>query len=179
MFDFYYKAIQKRLSEKVSELELVDYWLGETLDNEGNLLYTTPVALIEFLPIDWQSNSSIKVQYGTLYFRVHLINETRYDDDRRITDDVLGHHRLERDIYKALDNFGCKVGYIPEFANSAIKDITLINDITRTRSEPDHALSPYLHSIQTFNTQVQDVSANKEFTAVQNVSLMEMVTLPK
>ncbi len=169
MFNYYYEGLAKRLAAVAIDDLAIDYYLGEAMFNEeDNLLYTTPIALIEFMPIDWATKGVSRIQQSTITFRVHLINETRYDDHNRISDDAIKHFQQESEIFDALHGWSCKLAYLDTFTNAPqdIKDVFLLNQITRIRTEPDHNLSPYIRSIQTFQCIVIDTTIIRDCVKV-------------
>jgi hypothetical protein len=62
---------------------LVDEFMGQYEDEEGNPLWTAPAALIELQDIEWQDETNARIQKGFCRFRVHFVDDTGYDDKQR------------------------------------------------------------------------------------------------
>lgn len=162
-----YQAFKKRLGEEITALNWIDWYLAQ-YDMEGQqALWTTPAAFVEFLPINWQMLTN-GVQASNIMLQVHLVNESHYDDDKRMTDDQVDHLGMENEVYLALQNWRCMLSYLDEYAALAgtPDDRVLVETVVRSRTYPDHLMSRVLVSVQEFTTRIYDYSATPQWGSV-------------
>jgi len=162
-----YQALKKRISEEIPAITWIDWYLAQ-YDQEGEqAMWTTPAAFIEFLPLDWQSLGS-GVQASNVMLQVHLVNETHYDDEKRMLDATINHLGQAQDIYKALHNWRCMLSYVDEYAALAgtENDRVLLESMVRVRTYPDHNMSRMLVAVQEFTMRIYDYDAQIQWQEV-------------
>ena len=160
MFKDVYTAIKQRLNDISDWKNDLDWYLHQYDQDGEEVLYTTPAIYIEFGPVEWNTYPDNR-QRGVMEFRIHLVNESDYDNDQRVLDPAINHLGQEAEIFRGLQGWGCKLSYIPEYSalSGTDNDVVLLNDVVRIRTEPDHELSNLLISIQTFQCNVYDYNA--------------------
>jgi hypothetical protein len=170
MLALVYQALKKRLAA-ATEPAYIDWYMGQYLEPEaeegGQLLWQTPAQFVEFQPVDWQTLGN-GAQAANVRFNVHLVNDTYFDDDRRVTDATLGHLVQEASVYAALQNWRCLLSYVPglEALEDTPNDRVLIESIVRERTDPDHNLNRQIVSVQGFACRVYDYGAVKNWVEV-------------
>ncbi len=170
MIHLAYSAIKKRLIEKVNP-KYVDFYYGqyleEDMDETAPILWQTPAHFIEFAPIRWKTLGG-NIQSSAIEFNHHLVNESYYDDDKRVLDSALGHLTQESQVFQALMNWRCMLSYVPgyEGLTDTADDRVLLESIVRTASEPDHTLRRQLVAVQQFTCTIYDYSATKQWTSI-------------
>lgn len=162
-----YQAFKQRLSSEITELNWVDWYLNQYAQEGEQSMWTTPAAFVEFMPIDWQMLSN-GVQSSNVMFQIHLVNESQYDDDQRMTDVQINHLGMERDVYLSMQNWRCMISYLPRYADLADTpaDRVLIESTVRVRTYPDHEMNRMLVSVQEFITRIYDYSAQPQWQSV-------------
>jgi hypothetical protein len=129
---------------------LVDEYMGQYEDEEGNPLWTAPAALIELQDIDWDDEQNARIQTGTCRFRVHFVDDTGYDDKQRRLNThnqnmALGVNALRFNRFKFSD-FGVAL------------DEYFTNGIKRKRTEFVSRLAETVVTIVDFECEVADFS---------------------
>lgn len=162
MLEHIYTALKDRL-ETVANIDEVDYYLGQYLQQEGgNRLYSDQALFIELLPIEWQSQRG-NTQKAVLSFRVHTVSACLYDnEDRLVGTGVYNHMELVTEVFKTLQNF--RVVQNPS-------GNVLLESIVRTLTEPNHDLDVVMVTVQEFDCTIFDYSAIAQTTKVNNVDL--------
>ena len=170
MLNFVYSAIKKRLAEKVNPA-YVDWYYGQYLEDDmedgGQVLWQTPALFVEFFPTEWQTMGG-NIQAANQKVGIHLVDESFYDDDRRITDSALHHLGRASNVFKALMNFRCNLSYVPGFEALAgtADDRVLMESMVRKVSEPDHNMRRQLVNVQGFETRIYYYSATPQWDTV-------------
>jgi hypothetical protein len=167
MLKLVYMAVKKRLGARLLDVRWIDWYLNQYAQEGEQSLWTTPALFIEFPPLDWRKlGNGVQVSDATML--VHLVNETHYDDDKRIIADVPGHLEEEAEVYAALEGFRCKLSYLDEYASLAgqPEDRVLMETTVRLRTYPDHDMSRLLVSVQEFTTRIYDYGATPEWQQV-------------
>lgn len=148
----FYQAIEKRIIDSIPAIKLVDWYMEQYTDGDDELVWQTPCVFIEFSAVDWTTGGNGATQWGDLTFTLHLVTESAYEDKRRHT---LGEHfGLDAQLFKAFQNWGCSHRYI-----DIDVDIILLNNIVRVRSEPQHILSEFVVTKQTFSCEAYALDA--------------------
>lgn len=171
----YYQIIKQRLATITNpRLKEIDWYYGQFLQNEENILYVDGGAYIEFEPIQW-AQMGRNMQQATLGFNIHLVQEALYDNDERILNASLGHLQLVGEIYAKLQGYGAWLSSLPAFSALANTpgDKRIVNEIVRTESTPDHTFTNLLVTVQRFQSTVLDVSATPEYqqTIINNLNI--------
>ena len=166
MFKYYFQLIQQQI-KTVSELKEVEWYMGQFEQSGEQVLFTTPGAYIEFdtLAMD---QLACKTQESIISFSVYLVNESVYDDSKRVTDDTINHLGLLDDIYQALTHYKGMLSDLPSFVSikNTSADRVVVNTLTRTNVQFIHELSNLVISVQTFKGVFRDISAAPEFQKV-------------
>lgn len=160
MIDLLFRGIQRRLIERVSEAEIVDYFLDQYDESSGDQrIYITPALYIEFEPTTFETLTQ-GIQKSTQVFHIHTVHASLYEDENRIlSNDALNNFlRVQRKVYAALMNFRLQAKYVNDTEDERI----LMESIVRIRSIPDHAMSRLLVNTQTFQAVVYDYDAYKD-----------------
>lgn len=167
MFKDVYTALKQRLNTELDWKNELDWYLHQYDQDGEEVIYTTPAVFVEFVTVEWNTYPDNR-QRGVMEFRIHLVNECNYDTDQRILDATLNHLGQESEVFRALMGWGCKLSYITAYAalNGTDNDAVLINDIIRTRTDPDHELSNLLVSVQTFQANVYDYNALPQWQSI-------------
>lgn len=170
MLNLVYSALKKRVNDQVTP-KYTDWYMGQYLEpdeeNGGQLLWNTPAVFIEFVPLQWDTLGN-SVQASNTAFNLHLVNDSLYDDDKRVTDPVLNHFGLETLVFKAMMNWRCMLSYVPGFEALADtdNDRVLIESIVRVSTDTDHGANRQLVSLQQFSCRIYDYSATKQWATV-------------
>lgn len=151
----------------INGFEDVDWFLGQYEIDDDKLVYTVPIAYVEFSPLQWETLPR-EVQESTLQFSVHTVTDNIYADDKRILSPVSNNLNLAEEVFKKLMNTRGLLSELAGFQNLAgtENDFILFNSITRIGQTFDHRLSPYLVTIQTFETRILDYSAAPAFQQI-------------
>lgn len=162
-----YQAIKKRLGEEIPALAWIDWYLAQYAQEGEQALWTTPACFIEFLPLDWQTLGS-GVQASNVMLQIHLVNETHYDDDKRVLDATIGHLAQAQQVYTALHNWRCMMSYVDEYAalEGTENDRVLLESMVRVRTYPDHDMSRLLVAVQEFTMRIYDYDAQLQWQDV-------------
>jgi hypothetical protein len=136
----------------------VDWYLGQDL-NIGDHVLSTPIAYIEFLPVDFTTLPN-GIQHGNIEFNVHLITETAYGDERDMINDTIGHQAFETGIFKALHNERTQGEVIPGM------DVVFHETITRIGLVPHTRINKLVKSIQRFRCVAYDFEACPQMVSV-------------
>ena len=172
MIDLPYILIRERIKTQVTALKEVMYYLGQPDTNEdGELLFTTPAVFIRFDSIATHSLQPVmglpNRQQAEIFFTVTLVDETAYDDDKRILDTTLNHIGKINDIFLALQGWVGKLSDIP--GNTALagtnNDWIVCNPIDRKRMTTDHSVRGTIATAQQFVCIVNDLCALPVYTA--------------
>lgn len=152
---------------EINGFEDVDWFLEQYEIPDDVLVYTTPIAYIEFSNLQWETLPR-EVQEATLQFSVHTVTDTLRDDDGRILSPVSNNLNLAEEVFKKLMNDRGMLSDLPSFQNLAGtgNDLVLFNSINRIGQRFDHRLSNYLVTIQTFETRIFDYSATPDFQQI-------------
>jgi len=170
MLNLVYSALKKRLAAE-TEPAYLEWYYGQydedTMEEGGEMLWTTPAQFLEFLPIRWETRPN-NIQAATLLFNVHLVNESFDSTDQRILNATLNHLGLESNVFRALMNFRCLLSYVPGFEalEDTDADRVLIESISRESTDPDHTMRRQLVSVQRFACRIYDYSALPNWTTV-------------
>lgn len=170
MLNLVYQALKKRINEKVSP-KYTDWYMGQYLEPDeedgGALLWDTPAVFVEFPPIAWQTLGG-SVQAADMSMNIHLVNDSYFDTDQRVTDPILNHFGLEGNVFKAMMNWRCMLSYVPGFEALAgtDNDRVLIESVVRLNTDVDHGARRQFVSVQTFSSRIYDYSATKQWVNV-------------
>lgn len=128
----------------------VDWYLGQD-QNNGDHVLNTPIAYIEFLPVDYTTLPN-GIQHGNLQFNVHLLTETVYGDERDMINETIGHQSLEQGIFRSLHNQRTEVD---------LNDTTVVfhESIVRKALTPHTRINKLVKSIQRFQCVAYDFEA--------------------
>lgn len=163
-----YFLLKNRLSS-ISELEEIDWFTGQYLQNGEQAMTVSTGCYLEFMPGQWQTLGDGQQQMA-LEFDVHLVQDCVLPGDERILD-PMDHLGIAESIYKVLHRWGAMLSDLPAFAALAgtDEDVVVINSITRVSSTPDHNLSNLMVTVQRFACLVRDVSASPEYQDVSAI----------
>lgn len=163
-----YLTIKQLLSDAVPELNHIDYYLGQ-FDQEGDIaLVETPAALLKYNSIKWNTLQG-NVQQGLFQFEIFLATDTRYGDERDITDTThIDHLAIESKIFKALMNKRVKLSALPGFESleGTENDSVLLESITRSASDPHITLNNLVITGQMFESVIYDYSAIPQWQTI-------------
>jgi len=150
------QAIHNTLSELRNAqnkpiFKTVEEFFGQYEDEDGNPLWDAPAALIELQQIDWQDDVPRQEQYGDFAFRIHIVDDTGYEDVKR----RLGtsHHTHTAIAAKAFRN---KVVTLADLDIPA--EGILMNRISRTQTTFVNELSENVVTVLGFSTILVDYS---------------------
>ena len=175
MIDLPYILIRERIKTEVSGLMEVMYYLGQPdTDENGELLFTTPAVFIRFDSIVTRSLQPIvglpNRQYAEVLFTVTLVDETAYDDDRRILDVTMNHIGKINAIFLALQDWNGLLSDVP--GNGAllgkVDDWLVCNTMDRQRITTDHSVRGTIATAQQFSTIVNDICPLPVYAAVMS-----------
>jgi hypothetical protein len=173
MIDLPYILIRERIKTEVSALNEVMYYLGQPDTNEdGELLFTTPAVFIRFDQVVTKSLNLVmglpNKQQAEVLFTVTLVDETAYDDDRRILDTTMNHIGKVNAIFLALQGYVGKLSDIP--GNSAlantVDDWIVCNPMDRRRITTDHSVRGTIATAQQFVCIVNDLCTLPQYIDV-------------
>jgi hypothetical protein len=103
------------------------------------------------------------VQRSLLRFRIHTVTECLFDTGARLTDEVIAHSRLARDIYIALQGQDFRTNDLPGFDPAKDPEELIINKVNRVQFTPDHRFRNFIVTIQSFTSNVSDYSGMPEY----------------
>lgn len=166
MFKEYYQSIKQLLSQ-IDGLKYIEYYLGQYDQIGDNHVLDTPIAYVELLPTNWSTGQS-NLQEGLLSFRIHLVTETAYGDERDITS--TNHLDLVAKIYKALQGEGAM------FEDEQENSYTLMNKIERRNSTPHSTINNLIVTTEEYCSYVFDWSAMPK-TRTLNVNIVTNTTI--
>lgn len=146
-------------SDNTPAFALVDEFMGQYLDEEGNPLWTCPAALIELSDIDWEEDNLYLPQSGLLRFKVHFVFDTGYDNIKRRLNTE--HNNIMSQGVKSLRH---KLVSLSDLG--ADVDNVLMNRIRRTRTQFIQNLTETVVTVVEFETVVVDYSMLPEWTEV-------------
>lgn len=138
---------------------LVDEYMGQYEDEDGNPLWTCPAALIEMIDITWQEENNVGIQQGDLTFRVHFVDDTGYDDKKRR---LTTHHNLN--MANGVKSLRLKRVVLSDLGIN-LND-TLINPIRRKRTEFVNRLAETVVTIVEFEAVITDYSLMPLWTEI-------------
>lgn len=173
-----YILLKQRL-ETITELDEVDYFLGQFIPNEEGFIEMKVKrgAYIEFEPIEMSSLGG-RVQEGVVNFLVHLVDVSLHDSGVRITDTTLDHMAHVESVYKTLLGHVGYLSSIPgnEGLQGTSDDVVIFNGIDRIGIIPDHSLGRILVTSQRFCMMAHDISALTQYNTKQtNLSIEKSV----
>jgi len=156
-----YMVLQKKLTDDIDELVLVDLDLNQYNQQGDDFVRATPSAYIKFHPINWETIPE-QIQKAQLNFDIVLISSTMYGDDRDITDKLhIDHLTIENKIYTTLMNRRWMLSDHPDYA--ALKDteldMVLLETIVRKSTSTHSAIDRIMHTAQNFRANIFDYSA--------------------
>ena len=144
--------------------ELYDLYLGQYADEEGNLLYDAPAALVELSDTDWTQMGG-GLQQGLLRFAIHIVDETGYDDVKmRLNTTHFDHVQA---VYTALNLKRVRISDVSNLPNDSI----LMNTIVRKNSRYVNDLRENVATIVRFESIIIDYSATDIWQDLENVDL--------
>lgn len=179
MLNLVYQALKKRINDKVAP-KYTDWYMGQYLEPDeedgGALLWDTPAVFIEFPPIPWTTMGN-SVQAADTSVNIHLVNDSYFDTDQRVTDATLNHFGLEGSVYRHLMNWRCLLSYVPGFEALAgtENDRVLMESVVRLNTDVDHGARRQFVSVQTFSTRIYDYSATKQWASVVAVLELDVI----
>lgn len=168
MLTYPYHLIKNRVTSKVPELKEIDWFLNQYDPSGPGIIYTAPGLYIEFLPFDTQSLGG-GVQMAAAEFRMHLVSDNVFDNDKRIRKTTpTDHANLIDKTYNAVYKYRGLLSDLPEFAALAgtENDFRLINSIDRTGVVPPHNLSGLMVTVQSFRCVLYDHTATKAWQSI-------------
>jgi hypothetical protein len=138
---------------------LVDEFMGQYEDEDGNPLWTCPAALIELVSIEWQEENNVGIQQGDLRFRVHFVDDTGFDDKKRR---LSTQHNLN--MAKGVKSLRLQRVWLSDLGINS--DDTLLNPIMRKRTDFVIRLAETVVTIVEFEAVVTDYSLMPVWTEV-------------
>lgn len=153
-----YRAIEKRISDKVEEVKQIDWFMDQYAASiEDGMVWITPTVFLEFMPVTWQQIGQ-NIQSATMQVKVHFLTDNDYEDQKSLM--MTNHLQLNKRVHKALQNWGCLLSYVEgyEALQGTGSDMILINNMTRVASESEHQLRQFVVTTQTYEAYVTDLS---------------------
>lgn len=172
MYTYAYQILEKLLLAQVPELRELDWYLQQDSTADKNTwLFTAPVVLIEFVPVEGPRNHGHRIQSAVTDIVIHLLSENAKDKGAKIIDkqqaDPIAHPKLLDKIYKTLHGFSARLSYLDAFTALAgtDQDQRVINSMSRNSITPPHRIrKTMIKSMQSFRCVVYDHAANKLYT---------------
>lgn len=163
-----YQALKKRLNTETN-LRQIDLYFGQDLDE--NMVWTTPSCFVQFMPFTWEDMGK-KVQAANAVIRLFLMAESHYENDKRITENVvnapLDHIDLGQRVYNKLQGWRCMLSYVDAFAPLAggPDDRVLMETMVRRSSRHDFTLERIMIIEMDFQTRIYDYYSEVAFQTV-------------
>ena len=177
MIDLLYIAIREKLVSDISALKEVMYYLGQPeADAEGVPLFAAPAVFIRFGSIQFLSNMGpqflANLQQANVLFTITLVDDTVYDDDKRILDATLNHLGKINAIFAALQRYAPLLSDLP--GNSALagtsQNWAVSGSFERISMQTDHSVRGTIATSQTFKCVANDLSQIPNYQAsLQNI----------
>lgn len=164
MFNLYYIAIRDYLQTAIPELENIDWYLGQFLQEGDDAVLITPAVYIRFQPITWKTRPN-KIQVSTnAQIEIWLVSETAYGDERDMLDTThINHIAIESKIFQALMN---KRFSIQDAVPASTETFTMMESMVRTQSTIHDLLDNLIITTQTFQTTIYDISATPNYNQI-------------
>lgn len=165
MLTYPFQILQKLLTDNVSELREIDWYLQQDSQSDKNAwLYAAPSVFIEFLPFDTR-DQGLRIQDASVEFNLHFLTSNVQDSGKRMKKDSPSDHmRIFDKLYNTVHGFSARLSYLPEFvalANTA-GDQRVMTTCSRAGITPPHVIRKSLmKSIQRFKTVLYDHAAMK------------------
>lgn len=159
MIKEHYSAIKRRLTTQVPALKIVDWFMQQYTEKEGEpWLWQTPAAFIEFQELEWETLRG-GLQRAEMNFAIHLVTESFGDSDAKLYDAyAVDHFALAATIHQKMMNFRALLSYLPEYAALAntVNDAVLIESLVRDSTIPIHQMSNLMVSVHVYKGMVYD-----------------------
>lgn len=170
-----YQVLKAHLETQVTELKLVDWYLGQFAQQGEDAVRITPAAYIRFTPLEWQHlKGPHNVQRAVMELEIHLVSDTAYGDGRDMTDETyIDHLGIEAKIYRALQGKRAMLSAAPGYEELADTpgDRILIESLVRTMTEPHDQLDNLIVTVLVFQGNIFDYSASPGFELAEDVEL--------
>lgn len=166
-----YQVLKNQLETQVTELQLVDWYLGQFAQLGEDAVRITPSAYIRFMPLEWQHlKGPQNVQRAVMQLEVFLVSDTAYGDERDMTDSTyIDHLGIEAKVYKALQSKRFMLSAAPgyEALEDTANDRVLIETLVRTTTDPHDGMDNLIVTSMVFEANVFDYSASPEMDSVE------------
>lgn len=165
MLTYPFQIFKKLLTDKVSELREIDWYLQQDSESDKNAwLYAAPVVFIEFLPYETMDLGK-RIQHAIVEFNLHLLTSNVQDSGKRMSKtQPTDHMRIFDKVYDAVHGFSALLSYLPEFVALAdtASDQRVMNSCSRIQIVPPHVpRKSLMKSTQRFKTVLFDHGAVK------------------
>jgi len=162
MFTYPFEILKKRLTDQVTELREIDWYMNQDdLKDKNALLVAAPALYIQFLPVQLE-DLGYGMQKGEADFDIILLTETMHTtgSKRLKKEQPQDHMRLFDKVYKNIAGFSSLISYLPEFAalEDTANDLRIMNTIRRlgVPTPPHGTLKGIMKSVQRFRTIIWD-----------------------
>lgn len=166
-----YQVLKNHLTAQVTELKLVDWYLGQFAQLGEDAVRTTPACYIRFMPLEWQHlKGPNNVQRAVMQLEVFLVSDTAYGDDRDMTDTTyIDHLGIETKIYKALQGKRFLLSAAPGYEDleDTDGDRVLIESLLRTMTDPHDGMDNLIITSMLFQSNIFDYSASPEMDSIE------------
>jgi len=170
-----YQCLKNHLQTEVTELKLVDWYLGQFAQLGDDAVRATPAAYIRFTPLEWMHlKGPHNVQRAVMELEIHLVSDTAYGDDRDMTDTTyIDHLGIETKIYKAMQNKRFMLSDTPGYEAMAgtANDLVLIESMVRNLTVPHDGMDNLIITVLVFQSNIFDYSASPAMDAAEDVVL--------
>lgn len=170
-----YQVIKGHLETQVTDLKLVDWYLGQFAQQGEDAVRATPAAYIRFTPLEWQHlKGPHNVQRAVMELEIHLVSDTAYGDGRDMTDETyIDHLGIEAKIYRALQGRRFMLSAAPGYEDLEGEpgDRVLVESIVRTMTEPHDELDNLIVTVLVFQSNIFDYAASPDIELAEDVTL--------
>lgn len=170
MLTYPFEILKKRVTDTVTELREIDWYLEQdSLTDKNAALKAMPALYLQFMPLQ-TIDLATRIQQATVTFNAILLTDCVFDtgSKRLKKDSPTDHMRIFDKIYLTLAGFSARLSYLPAFAAllNTPNDQRILNTISRTAIAPPHVpRKAIMKSTQTFTCVVWDHAAFNTWTS--------------